>query len=349
MARVRKNMLDLGVWHDSLLDRIEVLPGNLGRKRIGLSQDAFDELAERVEVIVHGAATVNLVYPYAALRDANVGGTREILRLACQAGAAVHHVSTNGVLPPSVQGWPEDSMTSVDDVPEKLLDGYSETKWVAEQLVLEAGRRGLPVRIYRPGTISGHSTSGSTNTYDFLNAVIVESLQLGYHPEIEGWRTEMTPVDFVSGGILALANHTGEEDHSAVFHLGEPRPVLASDLFASHRAGLSDPAAPWDEWIAMWTEKRGPSKQGGASFTADILGGSMPTAESFQSVIVLDTAKTDPILKQYGLERPLMDAKLFETYTRHFLPVVGCLGRPRGSSPVPRQSRAACMAAPPSW
>ena len=340
MWRVRKNMLDFGVWHDSLLDRIEVLPGNLARKRLGLSQDVFDDLAERVQVIIHSAATVNLVYPYAALRDANVGGTREILRLACQAGATLHHVSTNGVLPPSVEGWSEDTIISAEDVPEKLLDGYGETKWVAEQLVLEARSRGLPVRIYRPGTIAGHSTSGSTNTYDFLNAVIVESLHLGFYPDILDWRAEMTPVDFVSGAILALADHAGEDGHGGVFHIGDPEPIPARDLFASlTELGYPTAPLPWDDWIALWAEKRGPANRDVASFTADILGGSMPTEETFRSVIVLNTAKTDPILRAHGLARPALDAKLFATYTRHFF-ARGWLPRPpKRTAPVAQTLR----------
>ncbi len=334
MARVRKNMLDFGVWQDSLLDRIEILPGNLSRERLGLSQDGFDALATRVQVVIHSAAVVNLVYPYAALRDANVGGTREVLRLACQAGATVHHVSTNGVLPPSMEGWSEESMIDVDAVPERLQDGYGETKWVAEQLILEAGRRGLPARIYRPGTISGHSSSGSTNTYDLLTAVIVESLQIGHYPDIEGWRIEMTPVDFVSAAILTLANHTGEEGHSTVFHIGDSAPVSAQDLFSSlNELGYSAKPLPWDEWIALWTEKRCSGQRGGRAFTAEILGGSMPVVDFFQSIIVLKTTTTDPVLKLYGLERPAIDAKLFETYTRHFF-ARGWLPRPpRRTSP----------------
>ena len=35
---------------------------------------------------------------------------------------------------------------------DKLEDGYSQSKWVAEQLVLKAMERGLPAAIYRPGT-----------------------------------------------------------------------------------------------------------------------------------------------------------------------------------------------------
>ena len=119
------------------------------------------------------------------MRRPNIGGTREVLRLACLAGATVQYVSTNGVLPPASgdKGWPEDAMLDVDEVPTRLADGYGQTKWVAEQLVLEASRRGLPVRIHRAGTISGHSASGAANAWDLLTALIVESIHLGYYPE----------------------------------------------------------------------------------------------------------------------------------------------------------------------
>lgn len=85
-AAMRKNLVGFGLWQDSIMERVTILPANLERKRLGLPQDVFDDLAEKVEVIVHAAASVNLVYPYAALRNANVEGTREILRLACIGG-----------------------------------------------------------------------------------------------------------------------------------------------------------------------------------------------------------------------------------------------------------------------
>ncbi|KAI0540317.1 enterobactin synthetase component F [Xylaria digitata] len=325
MARVRGNLLDLGLWNDSMLERIEILPANLSRTRLGLSLEAFDGLASRVQVIIHSAATVNLVYPYAAMRGANVVGTREIVRLACKAGASVHHISTNGVLPNSVEGWAEDSMVAIGDVPEKLLDGYGQTKWVAEQLILAAAERGFPARIYRPGTISGHSTSGSSNTYDLLNALVVESLQLGHAPNVNGWYAEMTPADFVSKAILSIADIADTKQR--VFHLGDPNPLPTKELFCI-LGELGYPTKPlgWEDWVALWNEERG-SGSGDKIFTIDILRRGMPTIEALKWVTVLKDPETAPLLSKAGLERPKIDSKLFETYTRHFC-ARGWLPRP---------------------
>jgi amino acid adenylation domain-containing protein/thioester reductase-like protein len=315
IARLRRQLLDLGLWHDSIMERVEILPGNMSRPRLGLSPDAFEELARRVQVIFHAAASVNLVYPYAALRDANVGGTREILRLASRAGATVQYISTNGVLPPSQYGWRENSMLEVNAVPEKLTDGYGQTKWVAEKLVQEAGTRGIPVKIHRLGTISGHSATGAANVSDLLNAIIVESIRLGYCPDVAGWRMEMTPVDFVSKAIVHLANQS-QTSHS-VFHLGDPDPAYAPSIFRDLQE-LGYPTEPlaWDDWVAMWNEKRGVLRGGDGAFTIDILRSGMPDVEFLRGVVVLDNAVTRPL--RADVQRPKVDIVLLETYTRHW-------------------------------
>lgn len=326
IARIRKNLIDLGLWRDTIMERVEVLPGNLSRKRFGLSSDAFAKLAARVQVIFHVAATVNLVYPYAALRSANVGGTREILRLACANGATLQYVSTNGVLPQAASGngWPEDAMLYVDSVPEKIPDGYGQTKWVAEQLVYEAGRRGLPVKIHRAGTISGHSATGSANPWDLLSALFVESIQLGCAPNVDGWRAEMTPVDFVSKAIVHLANQT--QAKQLVFHLGDPDPVNTKQVFDDlDELGYPTKRIDFEEWVALWNEKRGAAKGGDGAFTVDILRSGMPSVDFLTDIVVLNNAQTRPF--RAIVERPKVDKVLMETYARHWY-ARGWLPRP---------------------
>lgn len=53
-----------------------------------------------------------------------------------------------------------------DDLQGSRIDlptGYGQTKWVSEQLVMEAGRRGLQGAIVRPGYIVGDSITGSNS------------------------------------------------------------------------------------------------------------------------------------------------------------------------------------------
>lgn len=315
IARIRRNLVDHGLWHDSIMERVEIQPGNLSRKRLGLGPEVFEELAHRVQVIVHAAATVNLVYPYAALRSANIGGTREILRLAAISGATVQHISTNGVLPPSQGGWPEEAMLGIDHVPDKLLDGYGQTKWVAEQLVVEAQRRGMPVRIIRAGTISGHSSTGAANAWDLLNALIVESIHLGRYPDVEGWRAEMTPVDFVSKAIIHLSNQVHAKQ--LVFHVGDPDPVDVKVVF-EHLKELGYPTEPlsFDDWVNLWNEKRSSAKGGDGGFTVDILRSGMPSVGFLRGIVVLNNTSTRPF--RAVVERPKVDSVLLETYTRHW-------------------------------
>jgi thioester reductase-like protein len=316
MARIRKNLLDLGLWNDSISERLTVLPGNMSRKRLGLSMDQFNKLTSTIRFIIHAAATVNLVYPYALLRGANVDGTKEIIRLACLSGATLLYISTNGVLPQSQEGWTEDTRLLVEDVLAKIPDGYGQTKWAAEELVHEAGYRELPIRIMRAGTISGHSVTGSTNTYDLLTAIIVESLHLGFAPNVQGWRAEMTPVDSIAKSILHIANATNVPKSFKTFHLGEPDPVDTSILF-DYLGELSFPTKrlAWDEWVNLWYEKRGNSSSGGA-FTADILRGGMPTIDFLRDITVLKDTKTKTVLAD--LPRPRLDRKLLEVYARHW-------------------------------
>ena len=58
--------------------------------------------------------------------------------------------STDAVFPHGLSDvGEEEDVTSYAD---QLTDGYSQSKWVAEQLVRRAMSRGLPAAIYRLGT-----------------------------------------------------------------------------------------------------------------------------------------------------------------------------------------------------
>jgi thioester reductase-like protein len=205
-----------------------VVPGDLGRPLLGLSEIEFQRLAENVDLIYHNGASVNLFHAYSTLKPGNVLGTHEVLRLATRHRLKpVHYVSTVTVFA-SAGGDPLESVdesTPLDAVA-GLVGGYGQSKWVAERLVHLAGERGVPVTVYRPGRIAGHSETGQGNPDDLMFRILRGSLQLGAVPEME-LEIEMSPVDFVSRALVHLSLEEGAAGR--VYHLVN-RPTRWSDL-----------------------------------------------------------------------------------------------------------------------
>ncbi|CQD03395.1 linear gramicidin synthetase subunit D [Mycolicibacterium conceptionense] len=63
-------------------ERLEVIAGDKGEPNLGLDEERWRQLAERVDLIVDSAAFVNSVLPYRELFGPNVVGTAELIRFA---------------------------------------------------------------------------------------------------------------------------------------------------------------------------------------------------------------------------------------------------------------------------
>ena len=332
MAPIRANLEGYDLWRPGRARRIVPVAGDLEAPLLGLTEGEFDALTREVDVVIHAAARVNLAYPYDALKGANVDGTREVLRLACRHKAKhLHYVSTNGIFPAGGHRWEEDA--DLDGLAGAREDGYGQTKWVAEKLVRQAAERGLPVSVYRPGNISGHSISGISNPRDFLGAVIAESLRIGAAPNVEGWRVEMTPVDFVSGAICHLAN---EPDASGnIFHLAEPDPVPAGEVFGwLGEMGYALEQLSYPDWLEA---RRGTSRPDARSsdVVGGILDGATPGAHELWDGNVYDDSNTRQVLERTGLRRPDINPTLLGNYARHFADR-GWVEAPPEGGPKPR-------------
>jgi fatty acid CoA ligase FadD9 len=180
--------------------RIRVVAGDLSRPRLGLTEPEFAALAGRVGAVLHAGAEVSWLAPYAALRGANVDGSRTAHSLALLGRVRPFHlVSTISTAPAAGE---EDSLLSL----EQSLHGspYAVSKWVAEQHARRAMAAGYPVAIYRPAMIAPHSRRGVANPKDFLHRYLTGSLALGLYLDLPAELLDMTPVDFVADAIVAL-------------------------------------------------------------------------------------------------------------------------------------------------
>jgi amino acid adenylation domain-containing protein/thioester reductase-like protein len=231
------------------LSRVVPVVGDLAEPRFGLPACQFGQLARHTDVIYHAGALVNFIYPYAELRSANVGGTREVIRLASMCrGIPVHYVSTTAVLAGfGAMGVREVTEGTPLAYAGQLGIGYVETKFVAEELLRNAGREGLPVAIYRPLDIVGDLRSGTWNTATEMCALIRFMTDTGLAPDID------LPLDFVPADICAAAIGYISTRIGAIgvtYHLSSPAyGLLASlvDRLVQHRYQVK--AIPYDEWV----------------------------------------------------------------------------------------------------
>jgi thioester reductase-like protein len=185
--------------------RVHAVPGSLTKPFLGMDADAYAEQVGRSDAVLHlGEVTDFEFLPYPALRSTNVFGTVEALRLACQAGATFHLLSTLSAVPlPEIVArgeCPEDEATTWTDLP----SGYAQSKWVAERLTREAGRRGLPVAVFRVGEVMGHSETGVLDPTSTAARTILSSVEMGQVLNVD-LPIVATPVDFVAAAIAQLA------------------------------------------------------------------------------------------------------------------------------------------------
>ncbi|MFX0576618.1 amino acid adenylation domain-containing protein [Nocardia nepalensis] len=232
--RIRDALEKYRIWDDAYQARIVAVAGDLAAPRFGLDQSGYARLADQIDAIYHNGARVNHIEPYARLRAANVSGTREVLRLATTSRIKpVHFVSTvNAVIPaaaaPDFVGR-ENAELSLDEV---SGNGYVASKWVAEQLVRQAGTRGVPVSIYRPGIVCGDPRVGVNSVDDSFWNMIRAAAILGLAPDTADAAMPLVPVNYVAAAIVALADRPAI---GTAYHLVNTKPVVIGDIFETLR------------------------------------------------------------------------------------------------------------------
>ncbi len=135
--------------------------------------EAFASALRGCDAILHIAADYRLWVPDPAdMYKANVEGTRELLRLAREAGVPrVVYTSSVATMGFKTDGTIVDEATPVSEA--DMIGHYKRSKWLAEQAALEATRAGQQVIVLKPTTPIGAMDIKPTPTgriiVDFLN------------------------------------------------------------------------------------------------------------------------------------------------------------------------------------
>jgi thioester reductase-like protein/amino acid adenylation domain-containing protein len=300
--------------------RIKPVLGDLDAPRFGLSEEEFENLAIDVDILFHSAATINLTYPYRLLKPTNVDGTSEFIRLACTGTVKpLHYVSTISVF--DADNYFDGRVIREDDEPDDIqgLDhGYAQSKWVAERRVKAAAQRGLPVTIYRLGSVIGASDTGIWQADDIMHRMLSAAMELGQWLNVD-LATYLTPVDYVARSIVELSRH--ESSQGQTFHLVASNTVRSEDIrewLCGSGVKLTPVSAP--EWKANFVKQL--TNAGHAHWASLLL--LIETAFSNEQLAKLaqrharsprfDCTATERALNEAAIAIPMIDERMMQRF-----------------------------------
>ena len=322
-ARLEASLDAAGVGDPSMRARAVALRGDASQPRLGLGE-SYAAIASRIDAIYHCAAEVSWVKRYSHLRRANVLGTLETIRFACAGRTKpLTFVSSLAVCFAAGHEGIVDEMRDMSASLERMPLGYARSKCVAESLLRQAARRGLPVTIVRPGLLAGDTATGRGNPVDVVGAMIESCVARGEAPDAD-WLMDSIPVDYAAKAIVALAGQ--RRAVLDVHHLRHGRPrhwrelVLWLNLF-----GYPLELTPMPRWLERTFG--GPRARADAlsSYRGFFLGRDSATAAPPPYEVYLAAAQaaisceaTREALRELGIAEPPLDTMLLRRYVEDY-------------------------------
>jgi len=214
-------------------ERVVIVNGDLRYDHFGLDIDLYNDLARKIDCIIHSAAIVKHYGIYSEFYEINVKGTERLLRFA-QTGRDkdFNHISTTGIAFANIEGRERVLFTEYDfDFGQKLTNVYTQTKFLAEEIVYKARENGLNANVFRIGNIVGDSKTGVFQLNIEENAVysLLRSLiKLDYIPNWHYNNMEISFIDYISRAIVLLFNRLEVMNHT--HHIYNPNLVNINNL-----------------------------------------------------------------------------------------------------------------------
>jgi len=258
-TRLRRSLQGYGLWKDEWSSRLSAVVGDLSQPNLGMDDATWQTLAQEVDVIIHNGATVHWVKRYQDMMASNVLSTVDAMKLCNEGKPKVFcFVSSTSVLDTDyyIKLSEEQTRTGQGAVLEEddmegsrtgLGTGYGQTKWVSEQLIRAAGKRGLVASIVRPGYILGDSETGVCNVDDFLIRMLKGCIQLSARPRIIN-TVNAVPVNHVARVVVASAFNPISQGANVIHVTAHPRLRMNEYLSILEYYGYLTPEVSYDEW-----------------------------------------------------------------------------------------------------
>lgn len=291
--------------------KVEVVLGDFSKDNLGISKDDYDMIASDVSLIVHNGALVNYSYPYKLLKEPNVASMNRIAKLAVEGNKKeIYFVSSLHVF--SDKDAENTGVIEEYSIPQNYEDlkiGYSQSKWAAEQLLIERAKElDLNYKIFRLGRVGGASDTGALQSADFIMILLKLCMKLGAYPDIE-MEINYVPVDYVAKFIAAI----GDSDNSQnVFHVFNRKSYTSLEVFALlEKMGISLQKISIENWLSLLHEKTSQSDTNSEYMVVYDL---IKDAGSEEQKRVYDSSNFEDGQKLIGIHCPEMNDELLQKY-----------------------------------
>lgn len=259
LERLRRSLQSYGLWNDAWTGRISAVVGDLAQPQLGLDETTWNTLANEVDVVIHNGAIVHWVKRYQDMMASNVLSTIDAMKLCNEGKPKVftfvsstsvldtdHYINLSTQAVSTGQG----AVMEEDDMEGSrtgLGTGYGQSKWVSEQLVREAGKRGLLGSVVRPGYVLGDSETGVCNVDDFLIRMLKGCIQLSARPHIVN-TVNAVPVNHVARVVVASALNPLPDGAHVIHVTAHPRLRMSEYLSILEYYGFNTPEVPYAAW-----------------------------------------------------------------------------------------------------
>ncbi|KAN0009050.1 hypothetical protein ACTFIU_008941 [Dictyostelium citrinum] len=206
------------MFEQSELEKILPVCGDLGKTKLGLSDNMYLEISNQVNLIISCGADINLSANYKTIKSTNVDSIKEFIKLSVSKGTnkpmiPIVNLSTFGIFFSQRLNHGIDFDEYQFGVPplstlNNLPGGYMQSKIIGEHLLLEASSRGIPAMTIRLPSIFSNPDTGIGHSNDFLQLLIKATSVIKYFPT-ESSSMFINPVTWVAKNVINLIFNEG--------------------------------------------------------------------------------------------------------------------------------------------
>jgi len=237
------------------VEKVVLLEGELTNPHWGLTEDLYNEIHNSVTHVLHNAWRVDFVSPLSAF-EPNISGLRTLIDfcLTSTVSTTPRLVFTSSLT--DATKAPHGQQVLEDPIPPEwsVGMGYSEAKWVCEEILFAACRSTLlDALVVRLGQITG-GKAGAWATTDWFACMVQSASKDGVgcfpdDPRLMDW----FPFELASSALLDFLHtppaYLSNVAPSRVVHLVHPRPVTWSDIAAEVVRAVGGRLVPFDDWL----------------------------------------------------------------------------------------------------